>query len=129
MPADRRLIRTLDAEIIDGQARLVEGLPKPLDVGIVEQDPNNPDIDSQLAHCVQQDTAAYNELIATTLATIRTAKTADIQLDYITQCRALLKERRQMLLKPTEYEAAPKGKRTLLQAPEARPEDSTRALN
>src|SRR5262245_11028033 len=107
------LIRTLDAEIVDGQARIIETLPKPLSVPFTSaesSDDTDPE-DQQLQACMEQDLAAYNELIAISLSTIRTAKTADVQLDYITKCQELLKQRRQMLLKPTEYEPSPKRKR------------------
>ena len=88
----------IECEVVDGQHQIRNLLPLARDVTI-QDDP-----DQQLKHCLEHDTKAFNELIATTFEAHRKCKTYDTQFKAAELIMNLLTKRREMLLQPTKLE-------------------------
>lgn len=99
--------KVIECEVVDGQHQIRNLLPQALDIQI--QDTS----DEQLKHCLEHDTKAYNELIATTFEAHRKCVTYDTQFKAAELIMQLLTKRREMLLQPTKHEPKNKGPKGL----------------
>jgi hypothetical protein len=110
--------KTIECEVVDGQARIRNLLPQPLDLTIQDTP------EEQLKHCLEHDTKAYNELIATTFEAHRRCHTYETQFKAAELIMNLLTKRREMLLQPTKHESKNKGPKALAYDPQDKSEQS-----